>query len=97
MLWNLGTQWLVLAATTVAIVAFIVATVLDALLGEEGFGATGDAAILTAGFFAGVYGANLLGYRLEDVKLAIATGLGGSFLLLSLLVAIKAAMRRLIG
>ena len=69
----------------------------DALLGEEGFGATGNAAILTIGFFAGIYLANLFGYRLEEVKLATATGLGGAFLLLTLLVGFKAAMRRLNG
>ena len=97
MLWNLGLEWLMLATATVAILSFIVATALDALLGEEGFGATGNAAILTIGFFAGIYLANLFGYRLEEVKLATATGLGGAFLLLTLLVGFKAAMRRLNG
>jgi asparagine N-glycosylation enzyme membrane subunit Stt3 len=97
MLWNLGTGWLVLAATAVAILSFIVATVLNALLGEEGFGATGNASIITFGFFGGIWLANTLGHHLADVQRAIATGLGGAFLLLTVLVVLKAAMRRLSG
>lgn len=97
MLWNLGTEWLVLATATVAILSFIVATALNALMGEEGFGATGNAAIITIGFFGGIYFANAFGYRIFDVRSAIATGLAGAFLFLTVLVALKAAMRRLIG
>ncbi|MBE0692401.1 MAG: hypothetical protein IH590_04760 [Aquamicrobium sp.] len=97
MLWNLGFGWLVMAATAVVILSFIVAMALNALMGEEGFGAAGNAAIIAIGFFAGIYVANLMGYRLADVQRAIATGLGGSFVLLGVLVALKAAMRRLIG
>ena len=97
MLLNLGTGWLVLAATVVAILSFIVATVLDALLGEEGFGAVGNTAALTAGFFGGIHAANMAGYRLADVQTAVATGLGGAFLLLAILVVLRAAMRRLGG
>lgn len=97
MLWNLGFGWLVMAGTAVVILSFIVATALNPLMGEEGFGATGNAAIISIGFFAGIYVANSMGYRLADVQRAIATGLGGSFVLLSVLVGLKAAMRRLIG
>lgn len=97
MLMNLGTGWLVLAVTVVAILAFIVALALDALLGEEGFGAAGNAALITAGFFGGIHGANMAGYRLADVQTAIATGLGGAFLLLAVLIVLRAAMRRLNG
>lgn len=95
MLWNLGTGWLVLAVTVVAILSFIVATVLDALLGEESFGANGNTALMTIGFFGGIYAANMAGYRIADVQSAIATGLGGAFLLLTILIALRAAMRRL--
>lgn len=97
MLLNLGTGWLVLAATVVAILSFIVATALDALLGEEGFGAVGNTAVLTAGFFGGIHAANMAGYRLADIQIAVATGLGGAFLLLAILVVLRAAMRRLGG
>ena len=97
MLWNLGTGWLVLAVTVVAILSFIVAIALNALLGEEGFGATGNSAIMTAGFFAGIYVANMAGYRLADVQAAVTSGLGGAYALLTVLIALKAAMRRLSG
>lgn len=97
MVWNLGAGWLVLAATAVAILSFIVATVLNALLGEEGFGAGGNAAIITVGFFGGIWLANMLGHHLAEVQRAIATGLGGAFLLLAVLILLKAAARRLGG
>ncbi len=97
MLLNLGTWWLVLAGTCVAILSFIIATVLNALMREEGFGATGNASVITAGFFGGILLANTLGHHLVDVQRAIAIGLAGSFLLLALLVMLKAAMRRLSG
>lgn len=97
MLWNLGFMWLAMAVAAVVILSFIVATALNALMGDEGFGATGNAAVIAAGFFAGIYLANSLGYRLADMKLAIPVGLGSAFALLVLLVALKAAMRRMIG
>ena len=95
MLWNLEIGWLVMAGTGVAILSFIIATALNALLGEEGFGATGNAAIITTGFFGAIWLANTLGHHLGEVQRAIATGLGGAFLLFAALVAFKAAMRRL--
>jgi hypothetical protein len=97
MLWNLGAGWLVLAATTVAILSFIIAVSLNGLLGDEGFGANGNASIITAGFFGGVLFVNLLGHDLADVQLAVAVGLAGAFVLLAFLVMLKAAMRRLGG
>ena len=67
MLWNLGFMWLAMAVAAVVILSFIVATALNALIGEEGFGATGNAAVMAAGFFVGIYLANSLGYRLADI------------------------------
>lgn len=97
MLWNMGFGWLVIAGTAVVILSFIVAMALNTLMGEEGFGAAGNAAIIAAGFFGGIYVANLMGYHLADVQRAITAGVGGSFVLLALLVLLKAAMRRLNG
>ena len=95
MLWNLGIGWLMMAGTAVVILSFIIATALNAFLGEEGFGATGNAAIITAGFFGAIWVLNTLGHNLAEVQRAIATGMGGAFLLLAALVALKAALRRL--
>ena len=97
MLLNVGFMWLAMAVAAVVIVSFIVATALHAVVGDEGFGATGNAAVMAAGFFAGIYIANSLGYRLADVRQAIPVGVGGAFALFGLLVVLKAAMRRLVG
>lgn len=97
MLLNLGFMWLAMAGATVAIVSFILAIALNAVGGEEGFGATGNAAVMVTGFFAGIYIANMLGYRLADVRQGIPVGVGSAFALFGFLVVLKAVMRRLVG
>ena len=79
MLWNLGPGWMLLALVSVGILSFIIATALDALMGENGFGASGNAIILTIGFFLSILVANKLGYRLSDLERAVAVGVGGAF------------------
>ena len=95
MLWNLGTDWLLIAVAIVGVLSFIVAMGLNAIMGEDGFGATGNAVIITAGFFLAIFSANSFGYRLTDLKLAVAAGLIGAFACLAVLIALKAALNRL--
>lgn len=95
MVWNLGTDWLLMAVAVVSILSFIVAMGLHAIMGDDGFGATGNAVIITAGFFLGIFAANSFGYRLVDLKIAVATGLVGAFACLAALAALKAALNRL--
>ena len=95
MLWNLGAQWLLIALAVVGILSFILAMALNAIMGEDGFGATGNAVVITAGFFLAIFAANNFGYRLTDLKLAVATGLAGAFACLLVLAAMKAALNRL--
>lgn len=97
MLWNLAFIWLAMALACVTILSFIVATMLNALIGDEAFGATGNTVIMTLGFFAAIYLANFLGYRLTDLARAIPVGVGGAFALLGFLVVFKGTMRRLFG
>ena len=95
MLWNLGIDWLAIAVAVVGILAFILAMALNALMGEDGFGATGNAIVITAGFFLSILAANGLGYRMADLTLATVVGLGGAFACFALLVAAKAGLDRL--
>lgn len=95
MLWNLDPGWLLIAFAVVGILSFIVAMALNAIMGEDGFGATGNAVVITAGFFLAIFVANHLGYRLIDLRMAVATGLGGAFACLALLAVMKAALNRL--
>jgi hypothetical protein len=95
MLWNLGSGWLLLAFVVVGIFSFILAMGLNAIMGEDGFGAVGNAVIITAGFFLAISVANHLGYRLTDLTRASVTGLAGAFLCLTALAALKAALNRL--
>ncbi|MEO3389320.1 hypothetical protein [Mesorhizobium sp. CAU 1741] len=95
MLWNLGPGWLLMAVAVVAILSFIVALGLNATMGEDGFGATGNAVIITAGFFLAIIAANMLGYRLSDMRFATVTGMCGGFACLAALTFGKALASRL--
>lgn len=95
MLWNLDSGWLLLAFAVVGILSFIVSMALNAVMGEEGFGAIGNAVIITTGFFLTVFMANNLGYRLSDVTMAVMVGLGGAFACLTTLALLKAGLNRL--
>jgi hypothetical protein len=95
MLWNMDQMWLLMAVTVVAILGFIVALALDAIMGREGFGPLGNMAVITAGFFLGIFVANYFGVRLNDMTRAAVTGVGGAFVSLFVLAAIKGAMDRL--
>ena len=95
MLWNLGADWLLIALAIVGILSFILALALNAIMGEDGFGATGNAVVITAGFFLAIFVANNLGYRLSDLKLALVIGLSGAFACLIVLAALKAGLNRL--
>lgn len=94
MLLNLGPGWLLMAVVVVGILSFILAMALNAIIGEDGFGANGNAIIITVGFFLAIFVANNLGYRLADLRLAIATGLTGAFVCLTVLIALKAVLSR---
>lgn len=94
MLWNLAPVWLLLAFVTVGILSFILATALDAVMGESGFGAAGNALIITAGFFLAVAAADRFGIRLGGFEQAVAAGMGGSFLCLAALMAVKRLLER---
>ena len=84
MIWNLDSGWLMMAVATVAVLAFFFGAALDAIMREDGFGPTGNMILFTAGFFIAVIAANTYGISLRDLKLAVAWGLGGAFVLVSL-------------
>lgn len=95
MVWNLEIGWLLTAFAVVVILSFIIALALNAIMGEDGFGATGNTVVIATGFFVAVFVANSLGYRLGDLRLAATTGLAGAYFLLFTLAAFKAALNRL--
>lgn len=95
MLAKLDPSWLVFAVVTVALVSYIVAIAIDALLGDATFGVLGNAAIVTAGFFAAIYGWNVHGHRFSDLSQAVFWGIAGGFGALLLLVLLKGVVKRL--
>lgn len=94
MLLHLDTSWLMMTVATVAVLGFFFGTALDAIMKEDGFGSTGNTLLFTFGFFVAVMVANAYGITLKDLKLAIGWGLGGAFMLISVLALIKAGLAR---
>lgn len=95
MLWNLDGLWLMMAIAMVVVLSFFLGSVIDALVREDGFGATGNMAIIAGGFFLAILAANSRGYNLRDLHEAIIVGLGGAFACLVSLTLVKALAQRL--
>jgi hypothetical protein len=95
MIWNLDSGWLMMAVATVGVLAFFFGSALDAIIKEDGFGPTGNTILFSVGFFTAVFVANAMGISLHDLKLAVAWGLGGAFILVSALALLRAGLARL--
>lgn len=96
MLWNIGTEWLMIAVAIVAILSFVIALALDAVVKEEGFGATGNTVIITVGFFFAIFTFNTFGYRMANLNHAVSTGLFGAFICFSVLMVLKGLLNRIL-
>lgn len=96
MLWNLETSWLLMAVAVVALLSYLLALALNAIMGSDGFGPLGNTVIVTTGFFLGIFVANSYGMVLRDLTLATAAGLTGSFVSLAMLALLKAGLNRML-
>ena len=62
---------------------------------SDGFGPTGNATIMTGGFFLAILLANYEGHNLRHLQLAIPVGLAGAFIALSVFTLTKALITRM--
>jgi hypothetical protein len=95
MLWNLDASWLMMAVAVVAVLSFMLGSVLNGVMGDDGFGPTGNMLVITAGFFLSIFTANSWGVSLRDLVMAVGVGLGGAFLCLFGLALLKAGLSRI--
>jgi len=96
MIWNLDWGWFLMALSSVAIVSYILCLMLESSLGGEGYGPFGNAALITAGFFGAIFGANYYyGVNLRELGDALVYGIGGAFGLFLLMVILRAFAVRL--
>lgn len=95
MLSKISTEWLVMAIITVALLSFIFGYALDRIMNEDGFGPTGNMVVMTAGFFLGIYAANLYGIRFRHLDMGVGAGVLGGFATLTLLTLFKALLNRM--
>ena len=95
MIWNLDSGWLMMTVASVGVLAFFFGSALDAIMKEDGFGPTGNTILFATGFFSAIFVANTMGLSLRDLKLAVAWGLGGAFMLVSALALLRAGVARL--
>lgn len=94
MIWELDTNWMLFAIAAVAAIAYMLALLLEAVLGGQGYGPFGNAFLITAGFFGAIYLANRQGIDLSEVGKATAFGLVGAFVVLFVMVLLRMLLRR---
>lgn len=94
MIWNLETQWLMLAISSAAIFSFFFGMAMDGIMGKDGFGPIVNSLIICASFFATVYVCNMLGISLRRLEIAVPYGLTGSFVVFVLFAVSKALIKR---
>lgn len=97
MIWNLDTQWLLIAVACVGILSFMLGLALDGIMGKDGFGAVMNSFIITITFFATIYACNLYGISLRRIEVAVPYGLTGAFGGFSVIALLKAGLSRVIG
>ncbi|MCR4265530.1 hypothetical protein [Nitratireductor sp. ZSWI3] len=96
MLMKLDTSWLLFGIAAVTMLAYLLSLGLDAVMREDGFGALGNAGIITVAFFATIYLANDHGIRFASLTEAAFAGMSGSFSALLILTFAKAILKRVI-
>ncbi|WP_048645119.1 hypothetical protein [Nitratireductor soli] len=96
MLMKLDTSWLLFAVAAVTMLSYLLSMALDAVMREDGFGAMGNAGIITIAFFATVYMANDYGIRFTSLMEGALAGLSGAFTALLVMTFVKAILRRII-
>jgi hypothetical protein len=94
MLWNLEPSWLMMGVAGVIVMALFFGSALHAIMQEDGFGPIGNMVLFTAGFFITIVAANSWGINLRDVTRAVATGLGGAFVVIAVLAILKGVLAR---
>ncbi len=95
MIWNLDASWLLMAIAVVSMLSFFLGMALDGMMAKDSFGPTGNAAVITAGFFLGIFVANSYGIYLNDLKLAVVVGICSAFVAVLVLLLGKAIVARL--
>lgn len=94
MLWNLEPSWLMMAVASVIVMALFFGSALHAIMRDDGFGPIGNMVLFTAGFFIAIVAVNSWGVNLRDLTRAMATGLGGAFVVIATLAILKGVLAR---
>ncbi|MCV3238558.1 hypothetical protein [Mesorhizobium sp. ZC-5] len=95
MLWKLDPTWLMMAVASVTVMGFFFGSIMDAIMADDGFGPFGNMILITVGFFASIFVANVHGISMGNLTFAMGTGLSGAFLTLAALALVKAGLARM--
>lgn len=95
MLMSLSFIWMALAVASVVILSFVLGLLLDAVVGEDGFGAVGNTVVLATGFFLTIAVFNHFGHAFHDLRLGIVYGIAGACAAIAALAVLKAVAARL--
>jgi hypothetical protein len=89
MLGKLSFFWLMMAIVTVGLVSYFVSLMIDGVFGKDGFGTIGNMIVLTAGFFAGIVGAEAWGFHFRGLQMSTYVGVAGALALFTVLALCK--------
>lgn len=92
--WTLTTEGFLIALAIVAAMSFIIAIGVDAIVGADGLGTSGNALVMTVGFFLAVLVVRQLGWTGEDARYGVGAGMVGAFLALAIAMLAKLARAR---
>lgn len=79
----------------IAVLSFFIATSMDGVLGEDGFGVMGNQIVIMAGFYLGLMLARRYQFPLHDLAHIAVAGLCGAFVSLLVLSISKAILARM--
>lgn len=95
MLDSLSLYELISFATVVFIATYFLGTFVHEIVDAEGFGIVGNAVVLTAGVFIGLYLSAEYNIPQRDYPLVAVCGVAGAFATLSSLIIVKMGLRKL--
>jgi hypothetical protein len=96
MLLKIDPFWLIMAITTVGVLSYFVARIIDGVFGRDGFGTLGNMFVLTAGFFGSFIIAEQIRFAIHGLQMATFVGVAGALATFMVLAIAKLAIDRLL-
>lgn len=94
MFFSLDTSTQLFLFTSVILLSYFIASAMDGVMGQDGFGQLGNQLIVVSGFYLGVWTAHYYQFPVRDFTNAVIAGLCGAFVILLFMSLLKALLNR---